>query len=300
MAGSYYFYIFSNMAIFLSLATLLHLQFGRTGIVNFGIVGFVGLGMYSFGVFLIQLNIPFVIGLIMATALTGVMAFLLGLVVLRLGAQEVLVATLAFAAILGDLVIVQKGITRGVLGLGSVPFPIDAGLYSQLVFFFIVLVIAVLLIVYAAKLEKSPYGRLLMSIQDDERLSESLGKHTFRHKLWFFTITSTAMGFMGAMYASNIHFLVPRMMAPGLTFTIWIALIIGGKTKVLGGLVGILITVGLFDFVIESFVPIPRAYAQELPVIKMMVYGLTLALVFLFKPEGLLGGRKRKKPAPTR
>jgi len=293
MAGTYIFYIFSNIAIYLSLATLLYLQFGRTGIVNFGIVGFFGFAMYSFGVFLIQFNIPFVIAMIMATALTGVLALLLGLAILRLGNQEVLVATLAFSTIIADLVIVQKGLTKGVLGIGSVPFPFDAGLYSQLVFFAIVLIIAVLLIVYAFKLENSPYGRLMVSIHDDALLAQSLGKPTFREKLRIFTITSTAMGFMGTLYASNVHFLVPRMLAPGLTFTIWIALIIGGRTKVLGGLVGILVTIVVFDFLIETYVPIPRSHAQELPVIRMMVYGLTLVLVLIFKPAGLLSGKKR-------
>ncbi|MGM0432992.1 MAG: branched-chain amino acid ABC transporter permease [Spirochaetota bacterium] len=282
------------MAIYVSLATLLHLQFGRTGIVNFGVVGFFGLGLYGIGVFYIQFGIPFFIAMIMATVLTGLLAYILGWIILRLGPQEVLVATLAFATIIADLVTVQKGLTRGVKGLGSLPFPIDAGLSSQLVFFIIVVIIMVLLIAYAAKIEKTPYGRLLMSIQDNELLSQSLGKRTFKEKLWFFTITSAVMGFLGTMYASNAHFLMPSMLEPGLTFTIWIALIIGGRTKVFGGLVGVLVTVGIFDFLIETYVPIPTARAQLLPIAKMMVYGLTLLLVLMYKPAGLLGGQRKK------
>lgn len=291
MAGSYYFYIFSNMAIFVSLATLLHLQFGRTGIVNFGVVGFFGLGMYLFGIFLIQLSMPYFIALLLAVAITGILSFLLGLIILRLDSQEVLVSTLAFATIIANLVIVQKGITKGVIGLGSIPFPVNVGLYSQHLFFVIVVIIAFLVIMYTKKLGESPYGRLLASIQDNELLSKSIGKKTFREKLVFFTITSAVMGFMGTLYAANVHFLVPRMLAPGMTFTIWIALIIGGRKKTLGGLVGILVTVGIFDFLIETYVPIPTGKAQLLPVIKMMVYGLTLLLVLMFKPAGLLDGK---------
>ena len=295
MAGSYFFYIFSNMAIFVSLATLLHLQFGRTGIVNFGVVGFFGLGMYGFGVFLIQVGMPYFIALIMAVVLTGLIAFLLGLVILKLDNQEVLVATLAFATIVADLVVVQKGITKGVIGLGSIPFPIRVGLYSQHVFFILVLVIAILLILYARKLTQAPYGRLLISIQDSELLAQSLGKKTFREKLIFFTITSAAMGLMGTLYAANVHFLVPRLLGPTTTFTVWIALIIGGRKKVFGGLVGVLVTLGIFDFLVETYVPIPTQQAQLLPVIKMMIYGLTLLLVLMYKPSGLLGGTKKSK-----
>ncbi|MDA3833069.1 MAG: branched-chain amino acid ABC transporter permease [Spirochaetales bacterium] len=295
--GSYELYIFSNIAIFVALATLLHLQFGKTGIVNFGVVGFFGLGMYSFGVFLIQFNIPYVPSLIFATILSGLAAYGLGGLVLRLDSQAVLVATLAFATIIEDLSILQKGLTNGVIGLGSIPFPIDAGLNSQLVFFVIAVIIAALLILYARQLGKSPFGRLLMSIQDNEPLSISLGKRTFHDKLLFFSITSALMGFLGTMYASNVHFLVPRMLGPATTFTVWIALIIGGRKTVLGGLVGVLVTVGIFDFIIETYVPIPSARAQLLPIIKMMVYGLTLLLVIMFKPAGLLSGGHKKLTA---
>ena len=290
--SGYAMYSFSNIIVFVALATLLHLQFGRTGIVNFGVVGFFGLGMYSFGVFLVQYHIPFLPAMLMATVLTGAAAWALGKVVLDLDSQAILVATLAFATVIADLVTTEKGITKGVIGLGTVPFPINAGLYSQFVFFLLALVFTVLLILYAFKLESSPYGRLLSGIQDNEPLARGLGKPTSREKLKFFTITSGLMGFVGTLYASNVHFMVPRMLGPGTTFAVWIALIIGGRRRVLGGLIGTLVTLGLFDFFIETYVPIPAAQAQLLPVIKLLIYGLTLILVLMFRPSGILGRRK--------
>jgi branched-chain amino acid transport system permease protein len=261
--------------------------------VNFGVVGFFGLGMYSFGVFLIQYHVPYVLAMLMATAVTGLVALGLGAIILDLDSQSILVATLAIATVIEDLAITEKWLTKGVIGLGTVPFPFDLGLYSQVGYFLLALVLTTLIILYAYKLESSPYGRLLFSIRDNEPLARSLGKSTSRQKLIFFAITSALMGLFGTLHASNVHFLVPRMLGPGITFTVWIALILGGRKRILGGLVGTLATIGLFDFVIETFVPIPAsAQSQLLPVIKLWVYGLTLMLVLMYRPSGILGQKK--------
>ena len=101
------------------------------------------------------------------------------------------------------------------------------------------------------------------------------------------------MGFIGILHATNIHFLVPRMLDSSVTFTVWIALILGGRKRVLGGLVGVLATIGIFDFFIETYVPIPASFQSELlPVLKLLLYGLTLMLVIMYRPSGILGNKK--------
>jgi len=89
-------------------------------------------------------------------------------------------------------------------------------------------------------------------------------------------------------------------MGPELTFTLWIALILGARKRVMGGLVGILVTIGLFDVVLETVVPIPTVYAGILYNTKYFLYGLTLVLILMFRPSGILGERRRRvinKPA---
>lgn len=294
--SGYVMYAFSSIVVFIALATLLHLQFGVTGIVNFGVVGFFGLGMYAFGVLLSQYHIPYFAAMLLATVLTGLVALGLGRVILQLDSQSILVATLAVATVVEDLVISEKWLTKGVIGLGTVPFPFDLGPYSQVTYFLLALVLAILIILYAYRVESSPYGRLLLSVRDNEPLAQSLGKSTSRQKLFFFAITSALMGLFGTLHASNVHFLVPRMLSPGVTFTVWIALILGGRKRILGGLIGTLATIGLFDFVIETFVPIPAsAQSQLLPVIKLWIYGLALMLILMYRPSGILGERKIRR-----
>jgi ABC-type branched-subunit amino acid transport system permease subunit len=149
-----------------------------------------------------------------------------------------------------------------------------------------------LIIFYAYRVGVSPYGRLLFAIQDNEPLAKGLGKPTTRQKLVFFTVTSAAMGFIGAWYASATQFLVPQIIGASLTFTVWIALIVGGRKRVLGGALGVIVTVALFDIFVERYAELPPDYAQQLPNLKLMLYGLVLMLVILFRPVGLLGEQR--------
>lgn len=289
---AYFIFVVSGIFIYIALAILLHLQFGLTGIVNFGIVGFWGFGMYATAVLHVQYDFSYWLAVIVASLLTGVLAYVLGRVILDLDSQSILVATLAFATIIVHLVTSEKWLTKGVVGIGTVSFPFDIGRRTDLAFMGILIVITILLIIYAYLLEAAPYGRLLRSIHDNELLAQGLGKSTFQQKLIFFTITSMLMGFLGAMHASVNQFLTPMLLGPGVTFTVWIALILGGKKKVLGGLIGVIVTVGLFDLLIETYLPLSSEYAILIPNIKLMLYGLMLMLILMYRPFGILGDRK--------
>ncbi len=292
--SGYMIYSLSFLLIFIALATILHLQFSIGGIVNFGIVGFWGLGMYAFALLNLKLNIPFVPAVLLASALTGIVSMALGRIILNLDDQAVLVGTLAFATIIEYLATTEKWLTNGVMGFGTIKFPFDLGANTLFVYFLVVLVFLILLMFYVSKIKTSPYGRLLLSIKDNEILSQSLGKPTFRHKIIFFTVTCSLIGFFGAMTAPLYNYIFPRMIGPGITFTIWIALMLGGRKKLLGGFIGILATIGLFDYVIETVVPIPTQYAEMVPNVKFALYGLTLMLVLMFRPLGILGDKKRE------
>ena len=294
LLSGYMIYSLSFLLIYIALATILHLQFSITGIVNFGIVGFWGFGMYIFALLQLKLGMPFVLAIVLSCIITGIVSLILGSIILNLDDQAVLVGTLAFATIIEYLTTTEKWATNGVMGLGTIKMPFDFGPVTDLVFFLFILVCLVLLILYTAKLKASPYGRLLLSIKDNEVLSRSLGKPTFRHKIIFFTFTCMLIGFFGALSAPLYNYIFPRMIGPGITFTIWIALMLGGRTRLLGGMVGVVATVGLFDYFIETVVPIPTEYAEMVPNFKFALYGLMLILILMFRPLGILGDRKRE------
>jgi len=293
LLSGYFVYSFAFLFVFIALATILHMQFSLTGIVNFGIVGFWAFGMYSCALLLLKLHIPFVPAVLLASVLTGIVSLLLGRIILNLDNQAVLVGTLAFATIIEYLVTTEKWLTNGVMGLGTINFPFDIGRMTLFVYFLIILAITVLLLLYVSRLRLSPFGRLLLSIKDNESLSQSLGKPTFRQKLVFFTFTSAVIGLFGALTAPLYNCIFPRMIGPGVTFSIWIALMLGGRKRLFGGLIGVLATIGLFEFLIETVVPIPAEYAEMVPNFKFAAYGLTLMLVLMFRPLGILGEEGR-------
>ena len=284
----FFVFVMSGALVMACLAVVLHLQFGVAGIVNFGIVGFVGIGSYATGILHIDYDVPILLALLGATAIVGVVAAVFGWIVLDLDSQSVLVATLAFATLVSELVVSEDQVTRGVSGLGTVPFPIDIGDRSDQLLAGLLVVSLGLLVWYSMRLQKQPFGRLLLAVRDNEVLAKSLGKSTSQHKLVFFVATSAVMGLLGGLNASIDHFLTPNKLTTAVTFTVWIALILGGKGHPFGAIAGTLATVVLFDVVIETYVDLPADYAVLVPTIKLFVYGLMLVLLLLLRPAGLV------------
>jgi branched-chain amino acid transport system permease protein len=104
------------------------------------------------------------------------------------------------------------------------------------------------------------------------------------------------MGLLGAMNGVMVRYLDIGSLGIGITLAAMAGLILGGTARVWGAVVGVILTVGLFDIVIQSYVPFPREwYTQAIPVLREAVFGLTLILVLMFRPLGLLGDMRRDK-----
>jgi branched-chain amino acid transport system permease protein len=296
--SSYMIFSLSTVLVAMALATLLQLQFGLAGIVNFGVVGFWGLGMYAFGVLHLTIGVPYFLAALLAVLIVALVSLLIGWLILDLDDQSVLVATLAFGTIIAHLVTTEKWLTKGVVGLGTVPYPTssDAG-DPAVILGLVLLFICILLVAYAVQIRRAPFGRLIAAMRDNQLLAQGLGKDVLRHKLIFFVITSTAMGFVGVLSAPVHQFLLPDLLGPGVTFSIWIALIIGGRRSPFGGIIGVLVTIFLFDVFIEVALPIPQDFQRSMPAVKLFAYGLILIAILFVRPLGLLSGTKQLKPS---
>lgn len=308
MLGNFETLVLSGIFVAAGLATLLHIQFGLTGIVNFGIVGFWGLGLYGVGVLTVTYDVPFIIAVIAMTLITGLVALVLGWLILELDSQAVLVSTLAFATIVFQLVENATGVTKGAIGLGTIDFPFrverdsalrDAGFSHQFIYLIILALVTLALVWYVRRMRGQPLGRLLVSISGNERLARSLGKPTFRHKLIVFTITSALMGFLGALQGPVQQFLTPALVLPTLTFTVWIGLILGGKGHWAGGVVGVLI-LGLVFQIFLDYLDLPREWTKFMQQFEFVIYGGLLVALIMLRPQGLLGTYRPKPPRVDR
>ncbi len=293
-----------EVVMVIGLALLLHLQLGLARIANFGVVGFWGIGMYVFGVLYVQVDWPFgepwqfLACAAAATVVAGLAGLLVGWLVADLDTDGVLVGTLGFATAVQILATTQDDLTGGARGMGGLGFPYDIGRVKDNEFLWLVLVTAVVgaILLYVWRVHRSPYGRLLIAVGGNEPLARSLGKPTFRTKLWLFAVASAAMGFLGAMYGVMVRFLDVGNLGVGVTLAAMVGLVLGGTARVWGAVVGVVLTVGLFDIVIQSYLPLPREwYTQAIPVLREAAFGLTLMVVLLFRPLGLLGDMRRDR-----
>jgi branched-chain amino acid transport system permease protein len=288
----YLIFSLSLMFVYIGLAQLLHIQFGMAGIPNFGVVGFWGLGLYGTGVMYVNYGVPLLPAIVLASVLSAVVGYVLALLVLQRSGQAILAATLALAAVIATLVVSEKDLTGGVQGLGTIKFPFDGIESRNLIFMFFILAVVLSLIWLSGRLRDSRMGRQLAAIRDNEELAASLGKDTAATKRWVFAITCGFMGVLGGMSAPLHQFLVPYQLAPSLTFAVWIALVLGGKGHNLGAMIGVFVTFGLFDILIETYAPVPAEQAILLPNFKLFCYGVLLVMIIMFRPKGILGEDK--------
>jgi branched-chain amino acid transport system permease protein len=288
----------------IGLALLLHLQLGLARIANFGVVGFWGVGMYTFGVLFVQVDWPFgeiwafLLSVLGGVVIAGLSGLLIGWVIADLDIDGMLVGTLGFATVVFILATTQQDLTGGARGLGGLRFPYDVGPVkaNESLWLLILTVVVALILYYVHRVHRVPYGRLLTALGDNEPLARSLGKATFRTKLWLFALSSAGMGLLGAMFGVMERFLAVGNIGIEVTLAAIVGLVLGGTARVWGGVVGVVLAVGFFDIVVQSYLPLPREwYTQAIPVFREMMFGVVLIVVLMFRPFGVLGDMRRDK-----
>lgn len=292
------------VVLIIGLALLLHLQLGLARIANFGVVGFWGVGMYCFGVLYVKVDWPFedpwpfLICLVFGTVVAGLAGLLVGWLIADLDNDGVLVGTLGFATAVWILATTEQDLTGGALGMGGLGFPYDIGTVkaNELLWLVIALAVVAGMLFYVVRVHRSPYGRLLTAVGDNELLARSLGKATFRTKLWLFVVGSAGMGLLGILFGVMERFLRPLNLGIDITLAAMVGLVLGGTARVWGAVVGVVLAVGFFDIVVQSYLPLPREwYTQAIPVLREVVFGAALIVVLLFRPFGILGDMRRDK-----
>ncbi|MEM6988202.1 MAG: branched-chain amino acid ABC transporter permease, partial [Pseudomonadota bacterium] len=248
----------------------LNLQWGFTGLFNAGVAGFTAVGAYTmailtgptrdavFGGF----ELPFVVGLVGAMLASALCAIVVGLVTLRLRHEYLAVATFGIAVTIQLVCLNWEYLTGGTLGLIGIPNPTRAWAEGPLAqnALFLAIVIGVIGLAFWAleRIVRSPWGRALKAIREDEVAAASLGKSPSRIRLEAFVLGCMLMGLSGALYVAFIGYVSPWDFLPILTFQIWTMLIVGGSGNNRGALLGAVVVWGVWTtsgFVISRVVP---------------------------------------------
>jgi len=309
------------IAIVYCLAAIgLNVHFGYTGLLNFGQAAFLAMGAYGLAVTVTRFNLPWWIGIIVGLVLTVILALLLGIPTLRLRADYLAIVTIAAAEIVrlfARSVTFREtlGGSDGINGFSNSffsslnPFsrqePYTFGpihfANGDVLFMFLIgwaLIAIASLVVWLAM--RSPWGRVIKGIREDEDAVRSLGKNVYSYKmqaLVFGGVLGCLGGFVFALANASVQ---PDNYASDLTYFAWLIMILGGAARVGGPILGAMIFWGLLTLVVETLknatasaiIPESILRTDQVGQIQFMLVGLGLMLLMIFRPQGILGDKK--------
>ena len=279
--------------IYMLLTIGLNLQYGYTGLINFGVVAFFAIGAYA-SALLTLAGWPLLPAFLVAIAAAGIAAYPIGLLSLRLSDDYLAVVTLGFSEVVRLLIQQEQWLTKGVQGLPGIPRlfgSLGVGEYADLATLGVLALCNGAAVAIMVHLVRSPYGRLIQAIRDDEVAVEAIGKDPRRYKVQVFMLGAGLAGLAGAFYAHFITYLSPEQFLPLVTFYVWIAMIIGGTGRTSGAVAGSLILMVFLEGSRFARDWIPGVSEVQMASVRLAIVGLALILFTLYRPQGLMGRR---------
>ncbi|MFO7676360.1 MAG: branched-chain amino acid ABC transporter permease [bacterium] len=258
----------------------LNLVYGYTGQFSLGHAAFYGIGAYASALVTRWLgpSLPaLLVGMAAGAVLAGVLAFLVGLPILRLRSDYLAIATLGFGIIVkvlldnSDKVVPAMGGSAGMCGI------------PRLTTFWLVFVTALVGVLLLRNLVFSSAGRALVSVREDELAAEAVGVNTTKYKTLGFTIGCVYAGIAGALYAHLYAYLNPFNFDFLKSIDVLLVVVLGG----LGSISGTLVAAVAWTFLLEGLRVVLPAAVQDW---RMVIYPLVMVVFMLFRPAGIFGG----------
>ncbi|MCT9930570.1 branched-chain amino acid ABC transporter permease [Planotetraspora sp. A-T 1434] len=295
----------------------LNVQFGYAGLLNFGQAAFLGVAAYGLAVTVATFQLPFWLGIVIGLAATVVLAFLLGIPTLRLRADYLAIVTIAAAEIVrlifravkfkdvfggsdglqsfsGDFYAMNP-YAPGSYGIGSITFT-ERTMWVLTVGWILVALSCAL--VYL--LMKSPWGRVLKAIREDEDAVRSLGKNVFSYKMQALVLGGIIGCLGGFVFALGQASVQPDLYGTEFTFYAYTIVILGGAARVFSPVVGaaifwvLLVFIGntLAEAVGSGVIPSSIMTVSQAGSVRFMLVGLGLMLLLIFRPQGIFGDKR--------
>ena len=282
----------------------LQINVGYTGVINFGQVGFAALGAYTMAILVTDTGISFWLALPIAVLVTILFGLVIGMPALRLRADYFAITTIAAAEAIRFTAQNARDLTGGNQGLLGFSDEWDVvsdrieiwlewlGWSNPETLFPLLIVVWVVAILAAAGLtilQRTPWGRVLRAIREDEDAARALGKNVFVYKLQSLSIAATLGAISGFFIALNLNFISPDVFQPLVTFLGYAVLILGGLASYWGVAVGAILFWSLLEGLRYIDLPLEDA---EIAALRFILVGLALILLMAFRPQGIFGKRE--------
>lgn len=287
--------------IFALLVQGLNLHWGFTGLLNFGHVAFFAVGAYTMGVLNTGFGVPLLPSFLAAMVAATLLGVIVGLPAIRLRTDYLAIVTITIGEIFRLILKSGPGVTeytrgpRGIRGFSNefYFFRQDIGLgfldperYLLVVVWLTVAVVGVLLWL----LIKSPWGRVLKGIREDEDAVRALGKNVMAYKMQSFALGAAIAGLAGVFFAMDIGSLAPDTYLPIITFQAWTIMMLGGSASHWGPVVGSIIFWAIFNGTL--FIPREIISGAEAAYLRQIGIGALIMAIMIFRPQGILGSRE--------
>jgi len=274
---------------FAILALSLNMEYGYSGLINFGKAAFFALGAYA-SAMLTTNGYPAFLGVVVAMIVAGLGGLLISIPAIRVKSDYLAIITLVFAETIRVILKNESWIAGGVLGIRGVPPLIDFRNVSYethlIIQAFIVMTLFTIFALVGWLLTNSPFGRILRAIREDELASSVYGKNNIFAKAVVFGLGSSIAGAAGSFYAQYIGFVSPDLFILAITLQIWIMSILGGPATIMGSFVGALVVISINrgTRLLKDFLNLPLDTNN----LMFILTGALLIIVVIFKPTGIL------------
>lgn len=286
VTNSYLFHLLVIAVIWSILATSLNLVLGYTGLLSLAHGAFFGLGAYCSALLVTKAEWNFWATIPPAMALAALFGALLGLLTLRLSGHYFAISTLSFGIVVSLVLEKWDDLTEGPRGISSIPAPTPINLFgwgemefeSNTVKYYLAVATLALCLLFAWRLVRSPVGRALEAIRQNELLASCLGVDVVFYKLLAFSLSAAMAGLAGVLYSVYITYINPIDAGLWNGFYAVMYIVIGGMGTFGGPVVGTLFLVTLPELL--------RMFQDY----RLLLLGILLILTMTFLPQGIVGG----------
>jgi len=282
----YLLHILILIGIYTILSVSLNLIAGYAGLLSIAHAAFYGIGAYVAALMALNLQSPLLVNLVCAVILCGLLGAVVGIPSLRIREDYFVIATFAFQVIVFSTLNNWVSFTGGPMGLPGIPQATILGrtISSHFGFLLVVAFFCALTLWVAGRIVRSPFGRVLKTIREDEVFAQAAGKNVGAYKVLVFVIGAGMAAVAGVMYAYYISFIDPTSFTVMESIFILSIVIIGGAGSLRGPVLGAVVLVVLPELL--RFVGMPSAVAANA---RQIIYGGLLVAMMMWRPQGLLG-----------
>ncbi len=301
-----------QVLIYIMLGWGLNIVVGLAGLLDLGYVAFYAVGAYSYALLAKEFGLSFWILLPLAGCLSAFWGILLGFPVLRLRGDYLAIVTLAFGEIIRLVLINWVSFTNGYAGIGGIPRPTFFGIpfnadedgfaavfgleftpmYRTIFLYYVIVALALLTAFVTLRLRRLPVGRAWEALREDEIACRSLGVNTTNTKLTAFAMGAMFGGFAGSFFAARQGFISPESFTFMESAMIVAIVVLGGMGSMIGVAIAALAMIGGTE-IMRDLDFLKHVFGNDFDPTqyRMLLFGLAMVLIMIWKPRGLISTR---------